>query len=55
VTQIARNVTYVDDGFLCGKAYLILDRDTKYSEAFRNVLLAARHTRSTRGGPRATR
>ena len=31
VTQIERNVTYVDDGFLCGKAYLILDRDTKYS------------------------
>jgi hypothetical protein len=25
VTQIARNVTYVDDGFLCGTAFLILD------------------------------
>jgi len=41
VTQIAHNVTDVDDGFLCGKAYLILDRDTKYSEAFRNVLVRA--------------
>jgi len=39
MTQIARNITDVDDGFLRGKRYLILDRDTKYSEAFRGVLV----------------
>jgi putative transposase len=39
MTQIARNVTDVDDGFLRGKRYLILDRDAKYSDRFRNVLV----------------
>src|ERR1700730_17440568 len=38
MTQIARNVTDVDCGFLRGKRYLILDRDAKYSDAFRGVL-----------------
>jgi transposase InsO family protein len=37
--QIARNLTDVDDGFLRGTRYLILDRDTKYSEAFRSFLV----------------
>jgi hypothetical protein len=37
--QIARNLIDVDDGFLCGKRYLILDRDTKYSDAFRDILI----------------
>jgi putative transposase len=37
--QIARNLTDVDGGFLCGKRYLILDRDTKYSDAFRSFLV----------------
>src|ERR1700732_1684982 len=36
--QIARNLTDLNDGFLRGKRYLILDRDTKYSDAFRSVL-----------------
>lgn len=36
--QVARNVTDVGDGFLCGKRYLILDRDAKYTEDFRNSL-----------------
>jgi transposase InsO family protein len=36
--QIARNITAVGDGFLCGKRYLILDRDTKYSADFCNFL-----------------
>jgi putative transposase len=36
--QIARNLTDADDGFLRGTRYLILDRDTKYSDAFRHVL-----------------
>jgi putative transposase len=39
MTQIARNITDVDDGFLRSKWYLILDRDAKYSDAFRNVLV----------------
>ena len=39
MTQIARNITDVGGGFLRGKRYLILDRDTKYSEAFRGVLV----------------
>lgn len=38
MTQIARNVTDTEDGFLRGKRYLILDRDTKYSAEFRNAL-----------------
>jgi putative transposase len=39
MTQIARNVTDPNDGLLRGKRYLILDRDTKYSDAFRSVLV----------------
>jgi len=39
MTQIARNVTDDDDGFLRGTQYLILDRDTKYSEEFRRALV----------------
>lgn len=38
MTQIARNLIDVDDGFLRGTRYLILDRDTKYSEAFCDIL-----------------
>jgi len=34
--QVARNLPDVEDGFLLGKAYLIMDRDTKYSEEFRD-------------------
>jgi putative transposase len=37
--QIARNVIDVDDGFLRGKRYLILDRDAKYSGAFPSALV----------------
>ena len=39
MTQIARNLTDLNDGFRRGKRYLILDRDTKYSDAFRSVLV----------------
>jgi transposase InsO family protein len=38
MTQIARNVTDLNDGFLRGKRYLILDRDTKYCDAFRTTI-----------------
>jgi transposase InsO family protein len=36
--QIARNLTDAIDGFLLGKRYLIMDRDTKFSDAFRKIL-----------------
>ena len=36
--QVARNLTDIDDGLLSGKGYLILDRNTKYSNAFRSFL-----------------
>jgi putative transposase len=39
MTQIARNITAVSDGFLRDKRYLLLDRDTKYSDAFRGILV----------------
>jgi hypothetical protein len=32
MTQIARNITDADDGFIRGTRYLILDRDSKYSD-----------------------
>jgi len=34
MTQIARNVTDVEDGFLRGTRHLSLDRDTKYTDEF---------------------
>jgi putative transposase len=39
MTQIARNLTDIEDGFLRGTRYLILDRDTKYSAEFRAALV----------------
>ena len=36
--QIARNVTDAEEGLLRGKRYILMDRDTKFSEAFRNTL-----------------
>jgi putative transposase len=36
--QIARNLTAAEQGFLNGKQYLLMDRDTKFSEAFRDTL-----------------
>jgi len=36
--QIARNLTDAMDGFLGGKRYLIMDRDTKFTDAFRSIL-----------------
>jgi transposase InsO family protein len=36
--QVARNLTDSFDGFLLGTRYLLMDRDTKYSEAFRFLL-----------------
>jgi transposase InsO family protein len=36
--QIGRNLTDPDDGFLAHKRFLIIDRDSKYSLAFRTLL-----------------
>jgi len=36
--QVARNLTDCDEGFLLGKEYLIMDRDTKFTEDFRGLL-----------------
>ena len=36
--QIAKNLTDAMDGYLLGKRYLIMDRDTKFSDAFRKIL-----------------
>ena len=36
--QVARNVTDAEEGFLRGKRYLLMDRDGKFSEAFRGTL-----------------
>jgi hypothetical protein len=41
MTQVARNITDVRDGFLRDKRYLLLDRDTKYSAAFRGTITRA--------------
>jgi putative transposase len=38
--QVARNVTDAEGGFLRGKRYLLMDRDGKFSEAFRGTLEA---------------
>ena len=36
--QVARNVTDAEGGFLRGKRYILMDRDSKFSEAFRIAL-----------------
>ena len=36
--QIARNLTDCEDGFLNGKRFLIMDRDTKFTDRFRDIL-----------------
>jgi putative transposase len=41
ILQVARNLTDVEEGFLRVKRYLLKDRDTKLSEAFRVILQEA--------------
>ena len=38
MTQAARELTNFEDGFLHGKRYLLMDRDAKFSAAFRSIL-----------------
>ncbi|HOC00674.1 MAG TPA: integrase core domain-containing protein [Verrucomicrobiota bacterium] len=39
--QVARNLTDPDDGFLAGTRYVLMDRDAKFSAAFRSILEGA--------------
>jgi putative transposase len=39
--QIARNVTMADIGFIEGRRYVIIDRDSKYAPSFRAILRSA--------------
>jgi putative transposase len=41
VKQVARNLTAAEEGFLVGKRYVLMDRDTKFSAAFRGILAGA--------------
>jgi len=50
--QAARNLSDAEDGFLRGKKYLLMDRDTKFSEAFR-VMLKQVGTEAVRLPPRS--
>ena len=52
MSQIARNLTDADDGFLKGKRYLIMDRDPRFSAAFREILKSA-DVKSIRLPPRS--
>jgi len=36
--QVARNLSDANDGFLGDKKYLLMDRDAKFSEEFRDTL-----------------
>ena len=38
MAQVARNLTAEGDGFLAGKRYLVLDRDTKFTADFCRIL-----------------
>ena len=40
MTQVARNVTMADVGFLCSSRYLIYDRDSKFCESFHRTIEA---------------
>jgi len=50
--QIARNLTAADEGFLIGKRYVLMDRDSKFSAAFRDMLSDA-DVQSVRLPPRS--
>ena len=50
--QAARELTNYEDGFLNGKRYLVMDRDEKFSAAFREIL-ASSGVKSVRLPPRS--
>ena len=43
MAQVARNLTAMDDGFLHGMRYLILDLDSKFTAQFERVLCVFTH------------
>ena len=53
VQQVARTLTDADDGMLVGHRILICDRDTKWSEQFRQTLADAEDPRGADAVPRA--
>jgi transposase InsO family protein len=50
--QMARNLTAANEEFLVGKRYVLMDRDSKFSEAFRTTLCNA-GVKSVRLPPRS--
>jgi putative transposase len=40
MSQVSRNLTDANEGFLTGKRFLIHDRDPLFTEAFRDTLAA---------------
>jgi putative transposase len=50
--QVARNLTDVEAGFLSGKRYVLMDRDTKFGESYRGILEEA-GTKPVRLPPRS--
>ena len=60
MAQVARNLTDAVDGFLRGKKFLVVDRDTKFTEAFRKTLAGREYAfhfagwGRTSGAPTAT-
>ncbi len=51
--QIGRNLTDAEDGFFTGKQHVLMDRDTKFSTSFRDILDAARVSPVTVTPPQA--
>ena len=41
MAQVARNLTDCVDGFLLGRRFRIIDRDTKFTAQFKETLRAA--------------
>ena len=39
--QVARNLIDAEDGFIKGKRYILMDRDAKFCDAFREILETA--------------
>ena len=44
MTRIARNLTAIDPDFMRGIRYLILDRDSKFTNKFKTILEEGRPT-----------
>ena len=54
MTQVARNVTMADVGFLSSSRYLIHDRDSKFCESFRDTIEGVGVTPASLGKPQSS-